>query len=145
MQTCMLLVRVGALVGGLLLLGPARAPITPKPPVIVSLAQSAAAPEYAATSPSVLATRALLGVPVTTADGVQLGQLSDVLIDPTEGRVTMGIVATGGWLGLGMRFTALPWPMLRPVVNGMRVIVVLGPGPPHLPPYHGASEAVPPQ
>jgi sporulation protein YlmC with PRC-barrel domain len=90
-----------------------------------------------------LATRTLLGVPVTTADGVQLGQLSDVLIDPTEGRVVMGIVAAGGWFGLGTRFTALPWPMLRPVMNGMSVVVVLGPVSPHLSTHHGTSEAVP--
>jgi hypothetical protein len=71
-----------------------------------------------------------LGVPITTADGAQLGQLDDVLIDPTEGRITMVIVAAGGRFGLGGRFIVLPWTMLRPATDGTALVIALWPVPP---------------
>jgi sporulation protein YlmC with PRC-barrel domain len=147
MQMCVTFIRAGALVGGLLLLGPARAPIPLDPPVTVPLARPAASLEPAESSPHsppLLTASALLGMPVTTADGARLGQLNDVLIDPTEGRITLVIVAAGRRFGFGGRFVALPWPMLRPVANGMSVVVDLGPAPPS-PPDHEASEATSPR
>ena len=147
MQTCVTLVRAGVLVGGLLLLGPAHAPIPPDSPVTVPFVRPAASLEPAESSPRpppLLTARALLGMPVTTADGARLGQLNDVLIDPTEGRITLVIVAAGGWFGLGGRFVVLPWPMLRPVANGMSVVVDLGPATPSRP-DHEASEATSPR
>ena len=104
MQTCVTLIRAGALVGGLLVPGPVRAPIPLDPPVTTPLVRPVASLDAVAHplhSPPVFATRALLGVPITTADGAQLGQLDDVLIDPTEGRITMVIVAAGGRFGFG--------------------------------------------
>jgi sporulation protein YlmC with PRC-barrel domain len=147
MQMCVSFVRAGTLVGGLLLLGPAHAPILSDPPVTVPLAGPAASLEPAESSPhppSLLTARALLGIPVTTEDGAWLGQLNDVLIDPAEGRITLVIVAAGRRFGLGGRFVALPWPMLRPVANGMRVVVDLELAPPSRPNYE-ASEAMSPR
>jgi sporulation protein YlmC with PRC-barrel domain len=141
MQTCVTLIRAGALVGGLLVLGPIRAPIPLDPPVTASLVRPAAsldAVAHSLHSPPVFATRALLGVPITTADGAQLGQLDDVLIDPTEGRITMVIVAAGGRFGLGGRFMVLPWTMLRPATDGTALVIALWPVPPK---HHLAQEA----
>ena len=137
MQTCATLVRAGALVSGLLVLGPVQAPMPVGPPVTDPLLRSAApsdAAEHSLRPPSVLATRALLGTPITTADGAKLGQLDDVLIDPTEGRITMVIVAAGGRFGLGGRFMALPWPMLRPAADGTALVIARWPAPPPHPP-----------
>jgi sporulation protein YlmC with PRC-barrel domain len=147
MQTCATLVRVGALVGGLLLLGPAPAPIPPSPPVtppLVHLAASLGSAESSPHSPSVLAARALLGASVTTADGTHLGRLDDLVIDPADAHITLVVVAVGGWFGLGGRFVVLPWSMLRPAQDGLTVVVALGP--PHLqhrPPYEAPAEASP--
>jgi hypothetical protein len=152
MQTCVTLVRVGVLVGGLLVLGPTRAPMSVDSSLTVPLLQTAAplaAAEDSLHPPSILATHALLGRPITTADGAQLGHLDDVLIDPTEGQITMAIVAAGGRFGLGGRFMALPWPMLRPAADGTALVIALGSVPPEHPPprcprpgLHGAR-AVP--
>jgi PRC-barrel domain len=148
MQTCATLVRAGALVGGLLVLGPVQAPMPLGPPVTVPLLRAAAsldAAEHSLHPPSFLATRALLGMPITTADGAKLGQLDDVLIDPTEGRITMVIVAAGGRFGLGGRFMALPWPMLRPAPDGTALVIALWPAPPEHPPPQEGPEDVPPR
>jgi sporulation protein YlmC with PRC-barrel domain len=137
MQMCASLVKAGALVGGLLVLGPVQAPMLIDPSVTVPLLRTAAlldAAGHSSHSPSIIAPRALLGVPVTTADGAQLGHLDDVLIDPTEGRLTMAIVATGGRFGLGGRFVALPWPMLRPAADGTALVIALESIPPQCPP-----------
>jgi sporulation protein YlmC with PRC-barrel domain len=142
MQTYVTLIRAGALVGGLLALGPVRAPIPLDPPVTTPLVRAVASLDAVAhplQSPPVFATRALLGVPITTADGAQLGQLDDVLIDPTEGRITMVIVAAGGRFGLGGRFMVLPWTMLRPAADGTALVITLWP----LPPQHPPAQEVP--
>jgi PRC-barrel domain len=147
MHTCASLVKVGALVGGLLVLGPVQAPRPLVPPVTVRLFQTAASfdvAEYSPHPPSLIATRALLGVPVTTADGDPLGQLDDVLIDPMEGWPTMAIVAAGGRFGLGGRFMALPWPMLRPAPDGTALVLALGPLPPQYLPHQQPPADVPP-
>jgi PRC-barrel domain len=148
MQTCATLVRAGALVVGLLVLGPAQAPMPLGPPGTVPLLRAAAsldAAEHSLHPPSILATRALLGIPITTADGAKLGQLDDVLIDPTEGRITMVIVAAGGRFGLGGRFMALPWPMLRPAADGTALMIARWPAPPEHPPPQEVPEDVSPR
>jgi sporulation protein YlmC with PRC-barrel domain len=146
MQTCVTLVRASALVGGLFMLGPVRALMPLDPPVpVLRTAASLDAAEHSPLPPSILATRTLLGVPITTADGVQLGKLDDVLVDPTEGRITMVIVAAGGRLGLGSRFMALPWPMLRPAADGTALVIALRPVLPQHPPPSEVPEDVPPR
>jgi sporulation protein YlmC with PRC-barrel domain len=130
MQTCVTLVRVGALVGGLLLLGPARAPIPPDPPVTTPKVYLAISFEAAASSPSpppVVGARALLGASVTTADGIHLGWLDDLVIDPSDAQITLVIVAVGGWFGFGGRFVVLPWSMMQPAVNGLTGVLALEP------------------
>jgi len=145
MQTCVTIIRAGALVGGLLVLGPVRAPIPPVTAPLVRPLASLDAVAHSLHSPPAFATRALLGVPITTADGAQLGQLDDVLIDPTEGRITMVIVAAGGRFGLGGRFMVLPWTMLRPAADGTALVITLWPEPPQNPPAQEAPEDVPPR
>jgi hypothetical protein len=146
MQTCVTIVRAGALVGGLLVLGPIRAPMSVdprhRPPApdgdLISCRRALPSPLYLGHS-----------CPAGTTDHhrrrAQLGHLDDVLIDPTEGQITMAIVAAGGRFGLGGRFMALPWPMLRPAADGTALVIALGPVPPQHPPSQEAPEDVPPR
>jgi sporulation protein YlmC with PRC-barrel domain len=148
MQTCVTLIRAGALVVGLLVLGPVRAPIPLDPPITAPLVRPAAlldAVAHSLHSPPVFATRALLGIPVTTADGAQFGQLDDVLIDLAEGRITMVIVAAGRRFGLGGRFMVLPWTMLRPAADGTALVIALWPVPSQHPLAQKAPEDFPPR
>lgn len=143
MQTRVTLARVGALVGGLLVLGPVQAPMSVDPPINIPLLQTAAsldAAEHSLHPPSIVAMRTLLGVPITTADGAQLGHLNDVLIDPAEGQITMAIVAAGRRFGFGGRFVALPWPMLRPAADGTGFVIALEPVPSQYPPRQEVQE-----
>jgi hypothetical protein len=117
------------------------------PPVTVPLPQTAASfdtAEHFLLPPLIVATRVPLGTPVTSADGAHLGRLDDVLIDPTESQITMAIVAAGGRFGLGGRFMALPWPLLRPAADGTALVIALGPAPPqHFPPQEAPEDVSP--
>jgi len=63
-----------------------------------------------------------IGKDVYGADGKEVGELSNVLIDP-NGRVRAGVVEFGGFLGIGEHKVAVPWNNLN--VQGDRLMVNL--------------------
>jgi sporulation protein YlmC with PRC-barrel domain len=87
------------------------------------------------TTSSVLYPRTLKGLAVKTPDGVPLGRVEDLALDPTDDRIAMVIVVTGGWLGLGNRFIALPWSLVQPAADGTALVVASAPIP-HQPPLN---------
>ncbi len=46
------------------------------------------------------------------ADGDELGEINDVIVDASQGMVTYGVVDFGGFLGLGEQTVAVPWNLL---------------------------------
>jgi sporulation protein YlmC with PRC-barrel domain len=124
------------LVAGLLSLRPDRVLPPPPAPTIAP-----ATPLTRATTTAVLYSRALRGMPVMTPDGTQLGTLADLVLDPVDARIVMVIVAAGGRFGLGGRFTALPWGLVRPAADGTAFVVALAPALPHSPPDQEGVEA----
>jgi len=55
----------------------------------------------------------IVGSPVRSPDGKDLGKISRLMIDPREGRVTTAIISMGSKLGIGGRNVAVPWTSLR--------------------------------
>ncbi len=49
------------------------------------------------------------GCKVETSDGKDGGKISELAIDPSAGRVSYVVLASGGVLGLGAEHYALPW------------------------------------
>ena len=45
------------------------------------------------------------------ADGDDLGEVEDLIVDVPQGKVTYGVVDFGGFLGIGEQSTAVPWDM----------------------------------
>jgi sporulation protein YlmC with PRC-barrel domain len=41
-----------------------------------------------------------------------LGELEEIVIDVDAGKVAYGVLASGGFLGMGEKFFAIPWEML---------------------------------
>jgi sporulation protein YlmC with PRC-barrel domain len=128
------------LVGGLLSL--ARNPVRPQP---LTPMTAPATPLTRVTTRPMLYARALQGVPVRTPDGMQLGTLDDLVLDPTDARIIMVIVVAGGRFGFGGRFIALPWGLVQPVADGTALVVTLVPTSLHPPPDQEGLEAVFPQ
>ena len=55
----------------------------------------------------------LTGKKVTNAEGENLGQIEEVVIDANTGRVLYGVLSFGGFLGMGDKLFAIPWQSLR--------------------------------
>ena len=55
----------------------------------------------------------LRGKKVTNAAGEDLGKIEDIVTDPQSGRIVFGVLSFGGFLGLGDKYYAIPWPALQ--------------------------------
>jgi sporulation protein YlmC with PRC-barrel domain len=54
----------------------------------------------------------LIGTDVENAQGEDLGQIEDVVLDPQDGRVAYAVLSFGGILGVGEKYFAIPWSAL---------------------------------
>jgi sporulation protein YlmC with PRC-barrel domain len=54
----------------------------------------------------------LIGADVENAQGEDLGQIEDIVLDPKEGSVAYAVLSFGGFLGLGEKYFAIPWSAL---------------------------------
>lgn len=97
----------------------AQQPVTPAPAAPGNPAEapgSAKPPSAATETPAVVAegnsAQTLLGLPVRSAKGENLGRVVDVIVD-RSGLVQAAIIDFGGFLGVGTRKIAVDWRGLR--------------------------------
>lgn len=69
--------------------------------------------ESADETPSLISAGKVQGTPVYNTDGESLGELYDVMIDKTSGRIAYALMSFGGFLGIGERYSPLPWNSLK--------------------------------
>lgn len=62
--------------------------------------------------PTALSASTMTGDKVRNPDGDDLGHLEEIVIDLEGGRVSYAVLASGGFLGLGDKFFAVPWDLL---------------------------------
>ncbi|WP_256366612.1 PRC-barrel domain-containing protein [Methylocapsa sp. S129] len=103
----------------------AQAPASDSPPA--ATAPEAAKPPPATETPAVVAdgnaAETLLGKPVQSAKGEDLGRIVDVIVDRT-GTVRAAIIDFGGFLGVGTRKIAVDWHVLHfPQDGGMDKLI----------------------
>ena len=55
----------------------------------------------------------LIGRDVENPQGEEIGEIADLAIDLSNGRVAYAVVGYGGWLGLGEKQAAVPWQSLK--------------------------------
>jgi sporulation protein YlmC with PRC-barrel domain len=58
---------------------------------------------------AVLSASTLTGDKVVNRDGDDLGDVEDLMIDLTRGRIAYAVLSFGGFLGLGEKLFAVPW------------------------------------
>ena len=56
-------------------------------------------------------------------DGEDLGHIEEIVIDLSDGRVNYAVLASGGFLGLGEKYFAIPWDMLTVDTDKHEVMV----------------------
>ncbi|HND54274.1 MAG TPA: PRC-barrel domain-containing protein [Pirellulaceae bacterium] len=66
--------------------------------------------------PCVRLTSELIGMKVVSQDGDNLGKIEDVVVRPAGNR-SYAVLSFGGWLGMGDKFFAMPWTVLRSTVS----------------------------
>jgi sporulation protein YlmC with PRC-barrel domain len=62
--------------------------------------------------PTALSASTITGDKVRNSGGDDLGHLEEIVIDLEGGRVSYAVLASGGFLGLGDKFFAIPWDLL---------------------------------
>lgn len=63
-------------------------------------------------SPIVKANKEVIGRKVINPQGENLGKVEEVMIDAGPGRVAYAVLSFGGFLGVGDKLFAVPWPAL---------------------------------
>jgi len=72
-----------------------------------------------------LSASTLTGDQVRNHEGDKLGHLEEIVIDLDAGRVAYAVLATGGFLGLGDKYFAVPWEMLTVDTDNHEVVADL--------------------
>jgi len=63
--------------------------------------------------PSLMGANTLLGNDVYNADGEDLGDIKEFMLDMASGRVAYAVLSFGGILGMGDKLFAVPWAALK--------------------------------
>lgn len=59
--------------------------------------------------PDVMAADTLKRNKLLTSDRVEIGRISEIMLDVRSGRIAYAVLASGGFLGMGERLFAIPW------------------------------------
>lgn len=62
--------------------------------------------------PEIMAADTLEGDDVVNYQGDDLGKIKDIMIDVAAGRVAYAVLSSGGFLGIGDKYFAIPWSAL---------------------------------
>lgn len=85
-----------------------------------------------AVSSNVSGATSLCAQTVIDSTGEAVGSIVDILLDLERGRIAYALVACGGFVGMGERLFAVPWPALQRhggqfLLNGNRFLLESGP------------------
>ena len=69
--------------------------------------------------------RSLMGSTVRGRDGKDIGKVSNLMIDPADGRVKGVIMSMGGTAGMGAKEVTMPWSAIQVGRDGRNIVVTL--------------------
>lgn len=61
----------------------------------------------------VLSATSLVGDEVKNANGENLGEIKELMVDLVTGRIVYAVLSFGGFLGIGNKLFAVPWEVLK--------------------------------
>ena len=65
------------------------------------------------TTPGLIEGRKVSGAAVYNVAGENVGEIHDLMIDKSSGRVAYAVMSFGGFLGLGSEYRPIPWGLLH--------------------------------
>ena len=69
-----------------------------------------------------LSASTLTGDKVRNPDGDRLGHLEEIVIDLEGGRVAYAVLASGGFLGMGDKYFAIPWDLMTVDTDNKEIV-----------------------
>jgi sporulation protein YlmC with PRC-barrel domain len=60
-----------------------------------------------------LTASSIIGDKVHNEEGEHMGDIMDIMIDITTGKIEYFVIEFGGFLGIGVKYFAIPWGLLR--------------------------------
>lgn len=70
-----------------------------------------------------VSTDSLIGTEVKDAQGKDIGKVKKLLIEPTEGKISMVIVSFGGFLGIADKSHVIPWDSFEVSMNNKALVL----------------------
>jgi sporulation protein YlmC with PRC-barrel domain len=67
----------------------------------------------------------LVGTDVRDSEGKEIGEVSQLMIDPKEGKVTSVVIKQGGAMGFGGKDVSVPWNALKIQRDQDKVVVTV--------------------
>src|SRR6476620_5782718 len=64
--------------------------------------------------PRLMRADTLIGENVYNRDGIELGEIKDIMLDVHAGTIAYAVLSFGGFLGIGDKLFAVPWKALTP-------------------------------
>jgi hypothetical protein len=88
---------------------------------------SAAAGDDEGPGPGLMGADTLIGNDVRNADGDELGEIKEIMLDVRSGRVAYAVLSFGGFLGMGEKLFAVPWRALTLDTMNKRFVLNVDP------------------
>ena len=66
----------------------------------------------------------VVGAKLFNKQGEHIGEINDIVFDENTGGITHGMLAVGGWLGVGENIAAVPWKHIKPSKGERKEFVV---------------------
>lgn len=64
--------------------------------------------------PRLMRADTLIGENVYNLEGIELGEIKDIMLDVKAGAIAYAVLSFGGFLGIGDKLFAVPWKALKP-------------------------------
>jgi len=65
--------------------------------------------DHSGPGPGIMAASSLEGETVVDAQGENLGEIEEIMLDVRGGRIAYAVMSVGGFLGVGEKYFAVPW------------------------------------
>jgi sporulation protein YlmC with PRC-barrel domain len=73
--------------------------------------------------PHLMGADTLIGNDVCNKDGIELGEIKEIMLDVSSGRVSYAVLSFGGFLGMGEKLFAVPWNALNLDTDNKRFVL----------------------
>ena len=79
--------------------------------------------DHSGPGPEIMAASSFEGETVVDAQGENIGEIEEIMLDVRSGRIAYAVMSVGGFLGIGEKYFAVPWHALTMDTDNHRFIL----------------------